>query len=151
MLARAMGRSRSRRRARNRRPPTPAPAPVPPAAAPAHERPRAPWHPVPLTELAILAGGAAAVVGYMSGAVAPLATGLVICTLAVLELAVREHFTGFRPHSALLALAATVAFETLLYALVGRPFRGPLALAVLVPIFAGLAYALRLRYRAARR
>ncbi len=38
-----------------------------------------------------------------------LAAGLAIASLAGLELAVREHVTGFRSHSALLAGAAAIA------------------------------------------
>src|SRR5690349_21280990 len=69
-------------------------------------RPNAPWHPVPLTEVAIFAGGAAMLVGFARGrsGVGLMFIGLAICGLAVAELSAREHFSGYRSHSLILAL-----------------------------------------------
>ena len=44
-----------------------------------------------------------------------LTTGLALGSLAGLELSVREHFAGYRSHTALLAAAAAVATLALLF------------------------------------
>jgi hypothetical protein len=113
-------------------------------------RPRAPWHPVPLTEIAIVAGLVAFGVGLRSGANGPLTVGLVVLGLAVLELTAREHFAGFRSHSLLLAAMITVALAAALHAVGGSVFSGPVALAVELPVFAGLSFLFRGRYRESR-
>jgi hypothetical protein len=113
-------------------------------------RPHAPWHPVPLTEIAIVAGLVAFGVGLKSGANGPLAVGLVVLGLAVLELTAREHFAGFRSHSLLLALILTVALAAALREAGGSVFSGPVALAVELPVFAGLSFLFRGRYRESR-
>ena len=92
-------------------------APVSPARQDVHERPRArkapleeaprpPWYPVPLTEICIFLGlvvlGVAILRGGGSRGIL-LAFGLALVFLATLELALREHFAGFRSHTALLA------------------------------------------------
>lgn len=73
----------------------------------AGERPPPPWHPVPLSELLILIGIVGAVVawarGYEShGALLGASIGAVV--LGTLEVSVREHLSGFRPHTGLLAV-----------------------------------------------
>jgi hypothetical protein len=76
------------------------------------EAPKAPWSPFPLVELSVLLGlvlialGVADVGGRR---VLLLAGGLVLVTLAGIELALREHLAGFRSHSTLLAAAAALA------------------------------------------
>ena len=76
------------------------------------EAPPAPWHPFPLVELAILAGLILVVVGFVSDPGEPRTTflfgGIALISVASLELAVREHFAGFRSHTALLAAAAAL-------------------------------------------
>src|SRR5215210_4633150 len=72
------------------------------------ERPRAPWHPVPLVELSVLVGLVLIVVGFVTGVGTDggrlaLLCGLVLASLGGLETALREHFAGFRSHSTLLA------------------------------------------------
>ena len=79
----------------------------------AEDRPPPIWAPFPLTELVTLAGIALMAWGLLSGGGEEegsrrLAAGLVIASLAGLELAVREHVTGFRFHSALLAGAIAI-------------------------------------------
>jgi CHASE2 domain-containing sensor protein len=75
------------------------------------ERPQAPWGSFPLTELTILAGIVILVIGFTSQSFSGnvmVAIGITLAALGGLELAVREHFTGYRSHSALLALACAV-------------------------------------------
>lgn len=76
------------------------------------ERPQAPWGSFPLTELTILVGLVLLVAGFVSGGVSGtlmIAVGIALAALGGLELAVREHFAGYRSHSGLLALAFAVA------------------------------------------
>lgn len=83
-----------------------------PGRTSAENRPPPPWAPFPLTELLILVGIALMVWGFLAGAGeegnARIAAGLAIASIAGLELAVREHVTGFRSHSTLLAGAVAI-------------------------------------------
>ena len=97
------------------RPAGPPPAPPPPSAprrrARLDEAPKAPWHPFPLVEIAVLVGLVAMAVGFFSegGRRETLVTaGVALASLAGLEVSLREHFTGYRSHTALLALAAAL-------------------------------------------
>ena len=82
------------------------------------DRPPPLWGSFPLTELIILAGIVLMVWGFASGSGregdAKIAAGLGIAALAGLELAVREHVTGFRSHSTLLAGAAALVTVAIL-------------------------------------
>ena len=77
------------------------------------EAPPAPWHPFPLVELAIFAGLVLVVVALVIDPGEPRTTllfgGLALISLASLELAIREHFAGYRSHTMLLAGGAAVA------------------------------------------
>jgi hypothetical protein len=83
------------------------------------ERPKAPWHPVPLVELCVLAGIVLIVVGFIDfedrdGRIL-LALGLVLASLAGLDTAVRDHFAGFRSHSMLLGGVPAVLVSGVLF------------------------------------
>ena len=74
----------------------------------AEDRPPPLWAPFPLSELLTLAGIVLMIWGFLSGARtrdgnAKIAAGLAIASIGGLELAVREHVTGFRSHTTLLA------------------------------------------------
>ncbi len=93
----------------------------PPAAprAPLRERPRAPWHPVPLVELCVLVGIVLIVVGFFSmgdrrGGLL-IVSGLALGSLAGLDTVVREHFAGFKSHTLALAGVPTVTLAGILY------------------------------------
>jgi hypothetical protein len=76
------------------------------------ERPRPPWHPVPVGELAVLVGLVLIVMGFLGDgerARTALVAGVLLASLAGLEQAVREHFAGFRSHTTLLAGACGLA------------------------------------------
>jgi hypothetical protein len=135
------------RRSRKRETPPTAtagrPAPVAahrPAAARSHrapmaQAPKAPWSPFPLVELCVLVAIVLIVLGLVSDGPrrgALLACGIALASLAGLELAIREHFAGFRSHSALLAGAAAVVIVVPLYFLAGLPQVVLLGLGVLV-------------------
>lgn len=78
-----------------------------PGRVSADERPPPVWAPFPLTELVTFSGIVLMAWGLISGGGQEgnkrLITGLVLASLAGLELAVREHVTGYRSHSSLLA------------------------------------------------
>jgi hypothetical protein len=110
------------------------------------ERPPPLWAPFPLTELLVLAGIVLMVWGFLEGggqaANAKLAAGLAVASLAGLELAIREHVTGFRSHTTLLAGAIAIVTILVLGLGLGLNTLGPLLIAALLA-FAGSFYALR--------
>ena len=111
--------------------PAPAAAPPPRRARPATRRarideaPQAPWHPFPLVELAILAGIILLVLGFVTEGERRevfFLGGLALVGIASLELVIREHFAGYRSHTALLALATAFLVGAPVYVLGGsRP------------------------------
>jgi hypothetical protein len=119
------------------------------------ERPPSPFGGLPVSELAILAGGVAFVIGgipVLSGHTPgpALIVGIIVVALGVIEVTGREHFSGYRSHTTLLAAIPTVGIEAALVASAGsRTTRGAL-LVVVVPVFAGLFYVLRRAFIAAR-
>jgi hypothetical protein len=114
------------------------------------ERPPPLWAPFPLTELLVLAGLVLMVWGFLEGggqaANAKLAAGLAVASLAGLELAIREHVTGFRSHTTL--LSGVIAIATILTLGLGLGFNtlGPLLIAALF-VFVGSFFALRRLFR----
>jgi uncharacterized membrane protein HdeD (DUF308 family) len=72
------------------------------------ERPPAPWGKAPLAELVILAGIVALIVGLLSASTTAIALGIALAGLGGLEVAIREHFAGYRSHSSLLAGAVAI-------------------------------------------
>lgn len=114
------------------------------------ERPEGPFGGLPVSELAILAGGIAFVVGLVGGGGPPLYVGLVVVALGVVEFTAREHFSGYRSHTTLLAAIPALAVATALELTVGSPANHVALLALVVPVFAALFFALRRRFLAAR-
>jgi hypothetical protein len=109
-----------------------------------------PFGGVPVSEIAICAGAAALIVGLVASAPVPLVVGIVICTLAVAEFSLREHLSGYRSHTTMLAAIPAVGVGIAMIALFGGSLhRGPLFLAV-VPVFVILFVFLRRRFQAAR-
>jgi predicted membrane channel-forming protein YqfA (hemolysin III family) len=103
--------------------------------APMTEAPKAPWSPFPLVELCVLIAIVLIVLGFVTDGSrrgALLACGIALASLAGLELAIREHFAGFRSHSALLAGAAAVIVDVPLYFLTGLPQLALLAVGVVI-------------------
>ena len=86
-----------------------------------------------------------------------LATGAGIVLLGTMEFSIREHLSGYRSHTILLAFLPTVMFHTagvLLLAQVLGVSTAPSVIAPLVldlPVFAFLFRLLRARYLDARR
>jgi hypothetical protein len=94
------------------------------------ERPPAPWHPLPLSELLILAGAIAFVIalirlrhGVSAGGPLLLAS-IVAVALGTIEVAWREHSSGFRSHTLLLALMPVVVLHSVVvlgFAFLSKP------------------------------
>ncbi len=111
-------------RKRRPRPKTTAPAvpprPPKPARPRIEDRPKAPWHPFPLVELAVLVGIVCIVVGFFGRdghrGRTLLVLGVLLGSLGGLDTTVREHFAGYRSHTLVLALAPAVAVTVLLVA-----------------------------------
>jgi hypothetical protein len=114
------------------------------------ERPPSPFGGLPISELAILAGFIAAVIGVIRGGGPALIVGVVICALGVLEVTAREHFSGYRSHTTLLAAMPAVGAEVLLVATLGAPHQRALLLLVVIPVFALGFWRLRRRFQIAR-
>jgi hypothetical protein len=98
---------RSKRAAPAEEAAVPAPKPARRVAAP-DDRPPAPWGSVPLAELVILAGIVALIVGIVGQHPTAIGIGVALAGLGGLEVAVREHFAGYRSHTTLLAGAVFV-------------------------------------------
>lgn len=84
------------------------------------ERPPAPWGNAPLAELVILAGIVSLAVGVIGGNPTLIGVGVVCAGLGGLEVAIREHFAGFRSHTTLLAGAVFVIVTGLVFYLAGQ-------------------------------
>jgi hypothetical protein len=112
------------------------------------EAPRPPWHPVPLSELCILGGLVCLGVAFAGGGNRRgvlLAFGFALVAVAALEVALREHLGGYRSHSALLALAGSMALVVPVALLTGMA--RPLAGALVIGLFGAGFLALRALFR----
>jgi hypothetical protein len=121
------------------------------------ERPPSLFGGVPVAEVAILIGAIAAAIGFFGHDPPALIVGLVVCTLGVVEVTGREHFSGYRSHAALLAAIPAVGLGIALVASIGHGsvkhgLEGPSrsSLLAIVPVFAVLFWWLRKRFRVAR-
>ena len=114
------------------------------------ERPESPFGGLPISEVAILVGLIGAVIGFLQGGAPALVVGLSCAALGVIEITAREHFSGYRSHTVLLAAMPAVALEVGLVAVFGEPQQRILLLLVVVPVFAVLFWLLRRRFMAAR-
>jgi hypothetical protein len=127
------------------------------------ERPEAPWHPVPISELLILIGaiataiGASKLSGHSSSGAPTLVAGIAAVLIGTIEFSLREHRSGYRSHTIMLSLLPTVVVFTgslLIISAFVSPVPvalkiAPLALAL--PLFAVLYKVLRARFADARR
>lgn len=79
------------------------------------ERPKPPWHPLPISELLILVGAIAVVIGLRRGLAfggTPTLVGVLAVSIGTLEVTLREHRSGFRSHSTMLAALPVVIFHS---------------------------------------
>jgi hypothetical protein len=98
------------------------------------ERPPAPWGKFPLVELLVLLAlilfPLSFVVGGARGKVM-LTAALAFGSLAGLELSIREHFSGYRSHTTVLAAVAAFVSMAILFVLGGK---SDLTRALLIPV-----------------
>ena len=105
------------------------------------DRPPAPWGNFPLSELAVLVSVLLLIGSFVvrgDQGVVMFAAGLLLGTLAGLEVSIREHFAGFRSHSTLLAGSAAVVTITAIALAAGEVFV-PILLAAGLAVF-GIAF-----------
>ena len=121
------------------------------------ERPQAPWHPLPLSELLILVGAIGTIVGLNGRESSVLLAGIGAVALGTIEVALREHSSGYRSHTILLAMLPTIVFFTA-FSVITAAFVTPvptwlriLPIGLAVPLFMACFKALRVRFLDARR
>ncbi len=130
-------------------------SPLPSTTRPPRERPQAPWHPLPLSELLIVIGGAAVLYALVNGpqhSVAALLAGLAAVVIGTLEVTVREHFSGYRSHAVLLAVLPVIVLHSAIVLIFSLPRAAEIALLALDLALAFVLFRfLRARYVEARR
>jgi hypothetical protein len=109
------------------------------------DRPKALWGDFPLSELVVLVALILLVVGFITGAAVTLGVGLGLGALAGVELAAREHFTGYRSHNVVLAGAAGMSVFGLLFVL--TPVSPAICVAAGAIVFGGSAWLLVSAFR----
>jgi hypothetical protein len=127
------------------------------------ERPQAPWHPLPLSELLILVGAIGAAFGLIRlshGGIShggpALFAGIAAVLIGTVEVTLREHLSGYRSHTLLLTLLPLLVFHSATILVVSSLTTVPKLLNVLllivdVGIGTVLFRLLRARYLDARR
>jgi len=123
-----------------------APKPAARVAAP-DQRPPAPWGNFPLAELVILGGIVSLLIGVFGGSQTAIGVGVALAGLGGLEVAIREHFTGYRSHTTLLAGAVFVLTVGCLFYLADQVLA--VALAVGAVAFAIALYLVRRAFQRA--
>jgi hypothetical protein len=114
------------------------------------ERPSSPFGGLPVSEIAIFAGLVALVFGVIRHGGPSLIGGVVLCLLGVTEVTAREHFSGYRSHTVLLAAIPAVVAEFLIVLTVGPPAIRVLLLVPVAAVFGACAWLLRRRFLVAR-
>ena len=107
-----------------------------PAAPTYGERPPAPWHPLPLSELLILVGAIVAVIGFKrvnsegSGGAPTLIAGITAVAIGTFEVTLREHRSGYRSHTVMLAMLPVLVVDSLVVLVVSLFTTAPRLLSV---------------------
>jgi hypothetical protein len=114
------------------------------------ERPPSPFGGLPVSEVMIFAGLVSLIVWLFNRGKAELVVGSVVCALGVIEVTAREHFSGYRSHTTLLAAIPAVLIEVGLFAAGVRPRARALLLLAVVPVFALCFWLLQKRFKTAR-
>jgi uncharacterized membrane protein len=138
--------------------------PASPTAPTYGERPRAPWHPLPISELLILVGAIVAVFGLrrldvknpeISRGGATLIAGIATVAIGTIEVTLREHRSGYRSHTVMLSLLPVLVFDSLVVLVVSAFTTAPRfmslgLIAVDIALFVFLFRLLRARFLDAR-
>jgi hypothetical protein len=118
------------------------------------ERPKPLWHPVPVSELLAVLGIIGVVAGLSLGpgtGRTPLLAGIGVCTVGVIELTVREHFSGYRSHTLLIAFLPIVGLLALVGLISGDSLVVRIALLPAAGLYVFLFRFLRGRFKVARK
>jgi hypothetical protein len=128
------------------------------------ERPEPPWHPLPLSELLILVGALATVIGLtrlghgdgISDGGPALFAGIAAVLIGTVEVTLREHLSGYRSHTLILTLLPLLVFHSAVILIVASFTPVPKLLNVLLLLVDAalgtvLFKVLRARYVDARR
>jgi hypothetical protein len=110
------------------------------------DRPPAPWGSFPLVELVVLVAIIILIVGFFvrgTQGVTMIGTGITLAMLAGLELSIREHFAGYKSHTAVLAGAVAVLALGLCFFAFPSSWPRAINLAVGVAVFAAAFYLFR--------
>src|SRR5918994_7104213 len=104
------------------------------------ERPKPPWHPVPLVELCVLVGIVLLVLGALDldsdRGKLMLVLGMALGSLGGLDTAVREHLAGYRSHTTVIAsLPAVIAAAAAYFAGMAWPLVVLSAVVVFAVVF----------------
>jgi Sec-independent protein secretion pathway component TatC len=103
-----------------------------------------------VSEFAILAGAVLLIVGVIQRGGPALVGGVVLCLLGVTEVTAREHLSGYRSHTVLLAAIPAVVAEFVIVLTVGTPAARVLLLVPVAAVFGASAWFLRRRFLVAR-
>ena len=115
------------------------------------ERPPGIFGGLPVSEVAIFIGLVGLVIGAIEGGGPALVVGAIVCGLGVVEFTAREHFSGFRSHTTLLAAIPAVLTEVLVATVVGTNTADrSLLLLPAIPVFALSFWFLRRSFQTAR-
>ncbi len=114
------------------------------------ERPPGPFGGVPVAELAIFAGLVALVFGVIRHGGPALVGGVILCLFGVVEVTAREHFSGYRSHTVMLAAIPAVAAEFVIALTIGGEVVRIVLLVPVAAVFAVCAWFLRKRFLIAR-
>lgn len=119
------------------------------------ERPPGMFGGLPVSEIMMFAGLVGLVIAFArgpQGGSTLIGVSLVVTGLATFELSAREHFSGYRSHTLLLALLVTVGVHAAVALGIGGDVgRSPLLIGLDIAIFTALAFTLGARYKHARR
>jgi hypothetical protein len=114
------------------------------------ERPPGIFGGLPIAEFAIFAGLIALVVGSIDHGGGAIDVGIVVMALGVTEVTAREHLSGYRSHTTLLAFMPAVIIEAIYALLIGAPRQRILLLAPVIPAFGICYWLLSRHFRIAR-
>lgn len=109
-----------------------------------------PFGGLPVSELMIFVGAISAIVGWVELAAPAWIVGIAVCAIGVTEVTAREHFSGYRSHTTLLAGIAAGVVAVALIVLVGAALERGAVLGIALAVFGILVWPLRKRFVRAR-
>jgi hypothetical protein len=108
------------------------------------DRPKPPWHPVPLVEICVLVGIVLLVLGALNLSTdrgkLMLVLGMALGSLGGLDTALREHLAGYRSHTTVIAALPAVTTAAVAYFAVAS---WPVVVVAAAAVFAGVFWWMR--------